>query len=400
LTTMCVWLYANTEVMMGEQSIRRAQSCATDARQAAQEFYAAVSQPNMALVVFFCSSEYDLDVLAAEIAILFAGVQVVGCTTAGEIGPQGYRQHSLSGASFAAEHFVAVSGLLDHLDTFELTQGNAFTQTLLQRLESRAPAVSPDNSFALLLIDGLSLREEPVAHALQYALGKMALFGGSASGSLQFTQTCVYSEGGFHSNSAMLVLVQTSLPFTIFKTQHFVASDERLVVTEADAPRRIIKEINGFPAAAEYARLIGVAVHELNPKRFAASPVVVMIDGTDYVRSIQKANPDGSLTFFCAIEEGLVLRVARGVNLLQGLERTFDHIRAEIGQPQFVLACDCVLRNLEISANGLKERVGEVFQRNNTVGFSSFGEQFHGIHVNQTLTGIAIGTMPEAGDVQ
>jgi hypothetical protein len=142
--------------------------------------------------------------------------------------------------------------------------------------------------------------------------------------------------------------------------------------------------------------LIGVAVHELNPKRFAASPVVVMIDGTDYVRSIQKANPDGSLTFFCAIEEGLVLRVAHGVNLVQGLERTFDNIRAEMGQPQLVLACDCVLRNLEISANGLRDRVGEVFQRNNTVGFSSFGEQFHGIHVNQTLTGIAIGTLPNA----
>ncbi|MDD2776459.1 MAG: FIST N-terminal domain-containing protein [Gallionella sp.] len=384
----------NTGVMMDEQGIRRAQSCATDARQAVYEFHAAVSQPDMELVIFFCSSEYDLDVLAAEINRLFVGVQVVGCTAAGEIGPLGYRQHSLSGASFAAGRFVAVSGLLNHLDKFELTQGYDFAQTLLQRLESKAPEVSPDNSFALLLIDGLSVREEPVAHALQHALGKMVLFGGSASGSLQFTQTCVYSEGRFLSNSAMLVLAHTSLPFTIFKTQHFVASDERLVVTEADAPKRIVKEINGLPAAAEYARLVGVAEHELNPKRFAASPVVVMIDGTDYVRSIQKANPDGSLTFFCAIEEGLVFRVAHGVNLVQGLEQTFDNIRAEMGQPQLILACDCVLRNLEVTANGLKDRVGDVFQRNNAVGFSSFGEQFHGIHVNQTLTGIAIGTMP------
>ncbi|MFY9261154.1 MAG: FIST N-terminal domain-containing protein [Gallionella sp.] len=212
--------------MMDEQGVRRGQSCATDARQAAQAFHAAVLQPDMALVVFFCSSEYDLDVLAAEINRLFVGVQVVGCTAAGEIGPLGYCQHSLTGASFAAGSFVAVSGLLGNLDKFELTLGYDFTQTLLQRLESRAPAANPDNSFALLLIDGLSMREEPVAHALQYALGKMVLFGGSASGSLQFTQTCVYSEGRFHSNSALLVLVHTSVPFTIFKTQHFVSSDE------------------------------------------------------------------------------------------------------------------------------------------------------------------------------
>jgi hypothetical protein len=151
-----------------------------------------------------------------------------------------------------------------------------------------------------------------------------------------------------------------------------------------------------LPAAAEYARLLGVEVHELNSTRFAASPVVVMIDGTDYVRSIQKANPDGSLTFYCAIEEGLVFRVAHGVDLVRNLEQTFDNIQAAIGPPQLVLACDCVLRNLEISQNGLKDRVGEIFQRNNTIGFSGFGEQFHGVHVNQTLTGIAIGTVPEA----
>jgi len=137
-------------------------------------------------------------------------------------------------------------------------------------------------------------------------------------------------------------------------------------------------------------------VHELNAKRFAASPVVVVIDGTDYVRSIQKANADGSLTFLCAIEEGLVLRVAHGVDVVNNLELAFDKIRAEIGPFQLVFACDCILRNLEISQDGLKDRVEEIFRRNNTIGFSSYGEQFHGVHVNQTLTGVAIGIAPES----
>jgi hypothetical protein len=35
--------------------------------------------------------------------------------------------------------------------------------------------------------------------------------------------------------------------------------------------------------------------------------------------------------------------------------------------------------------------VEQVFRDNNTVGFSSYGEQYLGVHVNQTLTGIAIG---------
>jgi hypothetical protein len=380
---------------MSVQNIRMAQSCAMEARQAVEEFHATVAQPNMELVVFFCSSEYDLDVLAAEMNRLFAGIQVVGCTTAGEIGPAGYHKHSLSGVSFPAGSCIAVSGRLDRLSQFDIVRGHDFVQALLQRLESRAPQAGPDNSFAFMLIDGLSLREEPAAHALQYALGKIPLFGGSAGDDQKFEKTCIFSDGRFHSDSAELILINTSLPFRVFKTQHFVPTDKRLVVTEADPAKRIVKEINGLPAAEEYARLVGVDVHELNSMLFAASPVVVMIDGTDYVRSIQKANNDGSLTFFCAIEEGLVLRVAHGVDLVKNLEQTFDKIRAEIGQPQLVFGCDCILRNLEVSQNGLKDHVGDIFRCNNTVGFSSYGEQFHGVHINQTLTGIAIGTAPE-----
>lgn len=379
--------------------ILRAQSCALGARDAAREFHAAVTQPDMALVIFFCSSAYDLEVLADEMRQLFAGVQVVGCTTAGEIGPTGYQDHSLSGASFPAGRFTAVSGCIGQLQRFAIAKGQAMAQELLQKLESRAPQADPDNTFAFLLIDGLSTREEPVTRALQSALDGLPLVGGSAGDGVRFGSTHVYFEGRFHADSAVLTLVSTPLRFKPFKTQHFVATEERLVVTDADAARRIVREINGLPAAQEYARILGIKERDLGPLRFAASPVVVLIDGTNYVRAVQKVNPDDSLTFFCAIENGLVFRVAKGVDLLENLEQTFARIRAEIGPPQLVLACECILRKLEISQSHLEESVGAVFRRNNTVGFHTYGEQFQGVHVNQTLVGIAIGSdARETGD--
>jgi len=378
--------------------IRRAQSCATDAREAAREFHAAVAQPEMALVMFFCSSEYDLEVLAEEMGRLFAGVQVIGCTTAGEIGPEGCRDHSITGASFPAGTFAAASGRIDGLQQFEIARGQSLVQDLLQRLESLEPGADANNSFAFLLIDGLSVREEPVTSALQGALGKLPLVGGSAGDGLNFGTTHVYFDGGFHADSAVLVLVTTPLPFRTFKTQHFVPTEQRVVVTAADAERRIVMELDGRPAVEEYARLAGTGIANLDPLRFAASPVVVLIDGTNYVRSIQKANPDGSLTFFCAIEEGVVLRVARGEDLEENLEQSFAGIRAAIGPPQLVLGCDCILRKLEIVQSGLVERVEAVFRDNNVIGFNTYGEQFHGVHVNQTLTGVAIGSAPMVTD--
>ena len=383
--------------MKSQSAIRIGQSCAPEAREAARAFHAAVEQPDMALVIFFCSSEYDLGVLAEEMKRLFVGVQLVGCTTSGEIGPAGYREHSLTGASFPGGDFHVVSGAIGNLQQFNSATGQAVAVDLLKRLEAVAPQADATNSFALLLIDGLSVREEPVTRVLQNALGKLPLVGGSAGDGLNFGSTWVYFEGSFHSDSAIVVLFTTKLPFKLFKIQHFIPTDERMVVTEADAARRIVKEINGFPAAQEYARVLRIDASGLDTMRFAASPVVVMIDGTSYVRSIQKANLDGSLTFFCAIENGLVLRVARGIDLLENLEQTFSKIRTEIGAPQFVLGCDCILRTLEISRDALNDRVAEVFRRNNTIGFSTYGEQFNGLHVNQTLVGIAIGTgMAEA----
>ncbi len=382
---------------MGTTSgIRTAQSCARDPRQAAREFHAGVVQPDMTLVIFFCSSEYDRDALADEMNQLFPGVPVVGCTTAGEIGPSGCHDHSVAGVSFAAGVMTAVTGRIEGLRGFKTADGQAFAQGLLQKLESSGARTDDRGGFGFLLVDGLSVREELLAHSLQEALGEIPVIGGSAGDGLAFGSTHVYADGRFFSDAAVLVLAVTPLPFRTFKTQHFMPTEQRLVVTEADPSRRVVMEIDGLPAAEEYARLLGIPAADLDPQHFASSPVVVLIDGANYVRSIQKVNADGSLTFFCAIEEGVVLRVAKGVDLVANLEVALSQVRAEIGLPLLVLACDCILRKLEIVQSGLRDRVGDVLRRNNFVGFNTYGEQFCGVHVNQTLTGIALGAGPAA----
>jgi len=324
---------------MNNQYIRNAQSCAAEARRAVQEFHAGVDQPDMELVLFFCSSEYNLDELADEMQRLFAGIQVVGCTTAGEIGTEGYRTHSLSGVSFATNDCVAVSDVLNDLCHFNMTKGYAFCQSLIQKLENRVPQAGPGNTFALLLIDGLSVREEQVAHTFQDGLNNILLVGGSAGDDGKFSKTFIYSNGRFETDCAALILINTTLPFRPVMTHHFIGTDERLVVTEADTAKRIVSEINGLPAAQEYARLLGVSVRDLSPEHFAASPVVIKIGGMDYVRSIQTANQDGSLTFYCAIEKGMVLRVAYGIDLVKNLELVFEDIETDIGIPQLIASC-------------------------------------------------------------
>ena len=71
--------------------------------------------------------------------------------------------------------------------------------------------------------------------------------------------------------------------------------------------------------------------------------------------------------------------------------QTFDSIRAEVGRPELILGCDCILRKIEIERKQLSSAVNHLFARNQVIGFATYGEQVDGMHVSQTFTGVAIG---------
>lgn len=372
--------------------VRRGASTTVEPVAAVIELHEAIAQDTPSLVLFYCASAYAREDVAAEMARRFpsAASTVVGCTTAGEIGPLGYLDGSLTGVSVGGDLRIE-SGRIDGLRTFTADDAAALTRRLTLQLERHGTPVDGSNTFAFLLIDGLSGLEEIVVSALYRNLGDIQLFGGSAGDGTAFGHTKIYHEGEFREDCAVLMLMQTSRPFQVFKTQHFVRAENKLVVTGADPASRTVSEINGEPAGREYARVVGLDVVDLTPMIFACHPVVVRMGGEEYVRSIQKVNDDGSLTFFCAIEEGVVLTVARGVDLIESLEAQFATLEAALGPPELVIGCDCILRHLECKERGITERVGKILNDNHVIGFGTYGEQFNAVHVNQTLTGVAIG---------
>lgn len=371
--------------------LRMGSTRAPEAAQAAAEIGAALRQPDLGLVILFVASTYDLDALAMHLRDQFGRVPVIGCTTAGEIGPGGYEEESLAGVSLAKGDLAFEVGLLPGLSGFQPRDGQQFAASLRQRLLARVPGLAAENAFAFMLIDGLCAREEVVTRAFHDGLGGIALVGGSAGDNLSFRRTFVLHEGRFVSDAATLLVATTPHPFAVFKTQHFVCGSERMVVTRAVRENRVVQEINGCPAAEEYARVVGVAVDTMDPMIFAAHPVVVRIGDADFVRSIQKVNADGSLTFFCAIDEGIVFRVASGIDLVDNLRATLADLHERIGPPRLILGCDCILRHLETKQRGSRDEVGRLLAGANVVGFSTYGEQFRGMHINQTFTGIAFG---------
>lgn len=378
--------------------IRTGQSCAPDPLAAAREFHEAVSQPDQAVVFCFCSGDYDLEAIGGDLSDCFADVPVVGCTTAGEIGPLGWLDHSICGVGLSRRVCTAVVGCLDELRHFDAARGHTFATSLLDELLNRDPNATPLNTFAFLLFDPSSGREDHVARELQSALGNIRFVGGGAGNGTRWTGTRVYCDGCFRPDAAVLVLVSTYLPFRAFMTHHFVCDVERVVVTNANAADRLVYEINGRPAVEEYARLAGVDSGPLAADRLAIGPLMVRVGGVDYVRSIQEVLPDGSLRFFSAIDEGLVLRLGRSANMVDNIEQALSRIQHEIGPPLAVLGCDCVLRGIEATRTGVRGKIEAAMRRCNVVGFGTYGEQYQGVHVDHTFVGLALGAPPEGTD--
>ncbi len=372
-------------------SIRKGASQSTDPAIAAKELFESLNQPDISLALFYCSPEYDIKQLGVELNRYFSKINLIGCTTAGEITPDGYLSGSITGVSVASKDFTVVTKRINHLSNFEMSQGEELAHAVTQEMESLGKQADGTKTFGFLLIDGLSTQEEAVISSIYRSLRDIELFGGSAGDGVRFEQTYIYHEGAFHKDIAIFTLMNTNQPFTVFKTQHFIDSDAKMVVTEADPAHRIVTEINGEPAAQEYARMVGLEVDKLTPQIFSAHPVVVQVGGQHFVRSIQKVNEDESLSFFCAIDEGIVLTVAKGIDMVENLKSLFVDVREKVGKPQLVLGCDCILRNLELNQEGLRDEISELMTENNVIGFATYGEQYNAMHVNQTFTGVAIG---------
>ncbi|WP_343227778.1 FIST N-terminal domain-containing protein [Sphingobium phenoxybenzoativorans] len=376
-----------------KQSIGFASSHADDPFAAMDDIMAQLGDAPLAGAIVFCSHHLDRDMLARAINRRSEGVRVIGCTSSGELTAQGYDHGSLSVIGFPAAAFHMASHCFLDIDNFDPGAARAAVRALAAEAERDSRHLGDAvNHVALFLVDGLSHSEELLTMTIQDALGDIPLIGGSSGDDLAFRQTAILEGGAFHGRAAVVAILSTPRPMHVFKAQHYRPGEHKMVITGALPHERIVTEINAEPAAAEYLRLAGHAGEALGTEFFAAHPPMVRAGGEYYVRSIQSANDDGSLTFYCAIDEGIVLTVGEPVDRIAGMEALFSDIRGTIGEVDRIIAFDCVLNRIDAEQRQIAHEVSQLYRRNGVIGFNTYGEQYHALHVNQTFSGLAIGT--------
>lgn len=344
-------------------------------------------------LVWFSANRHDAETLSETLHRLVPEFVFCGCSTSGEITPDGLQESGVVALLLPGQWFTVSICTLPDVSILGMESiAQLASETRVDFLQSLS---TDDPVFALNMIDGLTYSEELVTVALDRGLDGIPLIGGSAGDDLHFDRTWQIHNGNAYSGAAVVVLIQCRLPCQTFTNNNFVPTDYKLVVTEADPEQRKVIEFNAQPAARAYAEAIGSTVEELDAGSFASHSVVVKSGGQYYCRSIQKLNEDESLTFFCAIDHGLVLTVARSEGMVASSHAAIDMIEETIGPIDMLFGFDCIYRKLDAQHRQTSHRIVGLYQDANFIGFNTYGEQYNSMHINQTFTGVAIGTPPK-----
>ena len=341
---------------------------------------------DLAQLLVFASPRADFAALSASLAAACGDTAVAACTTAGEI-DHGYCSDEIIAVGLPASEFRTRTVVVEDLSRIDA--GAVVADMIRARRSLDLARASLPHEFAFLLVDGTSQREDDLMDAIAHGLGPVPLFGGSAGDGTDFRRSLLSLNGTVMTGAAVLVFARSACPVQVFSFDHLEPSDGRMVVTAADPARRRVTEINAEPAAPEYARILGKDPENLDSFTFAAHPLVVRVGGRYFVRSIQRVGEERDLFFFSAIDEGVVLTLAESRDIVGSLAESLDGV-AGAGEIDTVLACDCILRRIEAQQKQCTGAVSEVLARHRVVGFSTYGEQFGAMHVNLTMTGIAI----------
>lgn len=376
-------------------NIKKGISDSNNIEQAIIEVIDQIKQNNVKLVIFFANYKYDFKKINEAFNTVFSGIELIGCTSHGEIGvPGGYGEGYLLGISIASDNFNVASAVIKDLDT----------RAMLSKSEVMAAihkvGLDPEHNdlinqgFALSIIDGLSRSEEKAMSLLSIIFKRknFRLVGGSAGALISNPVAFISHNGRIYTNAAIITFVKTSHKFTIIKENIYEATGRTFIVTKADMNNRIVSELNGRTAADVYAEALGVNRSEIVTKHFAYNPAGRVFGKNVFITSPYSILNDGSLQFYSQIMTGATIRFMKPLDPLTVAEQTAAQIKAEVPNAKLILGFNCLLRHIQFENDQITSKAYDIVNSAGTfTGSISLGEQYDMYHVNQTLTLLALG---------
>jgi hypothetical protein len=356
-----------------------------DVQQLVDQIYSEIHQDNEKLVMYFVSpAPYDFEDVSKKLTDKFPNVEVVGCSTAGEIHTgQGIVDGSITAISFGEDKVgeVAVFEIdLDRLDKCE-EEFRAFKTAFVKPTEI-------EHYVGITLIDGSSHKEESLMDKLGNAAPELILVGGSAGDGMSFGATFVAHNGKTMHRGAVIPLLRMKTKYAVIQTSSYKASNVKFVATKTSPEKRLIHEINGINAVEFYKQIVPAEVYDFG--LFATHPIGIEIEGGNaFVRSLQSFTDDGSLLLYCAVDEGTQLCLLEPIDIIEDMNNALTQGIENVGGSSGGILFSCILQKIEMLTLAKQDEFIQLLDGRNLAGFFTYGEHYIA-HMNQTLTGLLI----------
>lgn len=326
-------------------------------------------QPSLAIV--FASLKFDL----TKLTQLFSSqnIQLIGATTAGEIGNTTIQSGGVSVLllDIDQKHFEIIQKEGDYSNSFEI--GEEIAQLAINKFTN--PAFITLFSLTISgesLIDGISKKIN----------GVPPIFGGMAGDDMKMVNTYTFNHNKIGENLAtVLVLNNDEIAVEGMALCGWEPIGIENQITKAKD--NIIYQINNEPALNVVKRYFGdyfanTLEEESVPLGAAQYPLQIMRKGNYVLRAALDANEtDGSLRMAGPVEEGDMFRfsVAPGFEVIDDTIKGFKEYHETHSEADALLMFSCVARHMSLGPL-IEDEIEGIYQvwKKPMAGFFSYGE--------------------------
>lgn len=335
------------------------------------------------LIIFFAPVS-KFKAVAEKFKNLFSDTTVLGTTSHYMFSNNGISENTICAISFE-EGIQFGSGVIEEIKRYPLKYAPVVKEQLNK--------VPKENTICMEFTTALSMSEELVLalYDTVCAPDSIPVFGGSSGMSeTEFEnkeKSFVSYNGKVYDEASIFVFIHNQKgKIEIFKQNIYKKSSDFFRVTDVDIKNRIVKELDGKPAAEVLAAEIPCVKEEL-PYYLQIYPVGRVMANGFYISDLNKVLPDGSVSWNSRIYNETRICLVEPDDYKKITNDTIKKVHEKIKDPSFVFMINCLALTVYYKKiNYLSEfsdLMGKSFKY--FAGFSSTGEQLNDMHLNQTM---------------
>ena len=373
--------------------VRIARSENRDSYAAAREVLDDLNARDAAFTVLYYSPDHE----PAEVARALGevGDNAFAGSSAGEISPRGFAHGTIVGMALHGDHVRATYRVVPRLDDFSLLQVSALPAELARQLNLDVDELDPTRHVWLLMLDGLSGREDFFTPFFSSHAPRLPLVGGSMAAETDFDQVTLCRGGQVLQGAGLVILLEYDRPFEVIHHTHLAFTEHWFEVTDTKKGGRTLTGLDGRRAIDVYAEALGVcAEHGLTMDVTGSAAFGLRFKGRPFPCSVMRAQ-DGELELAYSVQRGDKLNLLSAHGLVEKSETvvrdSLKRLREAGGDPQAMLAFHCLGRYLEAQRLNVVEELFDAMDQVPICGLNTYGEQFGSRHMNHSLCAVILG---------